>query len=63
VPDERGQDAATAQSDLESAGFSVLTVDWPVSDQSSDGVVVYQTPSGRAPKGATIVLYIGSHTG
>jgi beta-lactam-binding protein with PASTA domain len=63
VPDELGQDGTTAQSDLESAGFSVVLVDWPVSDQASGGVVVYQTPSGRAPRGATIVLYIGSYTG
>jgi beta-lactam-binding protein with PASTA domain len=63
VPDERGQDAATAQSDLEAAGFSVVMVQWPVSDQSSSGVVVYQTPGGRAPKGASIVLYIGSSSG
>jgi beta-lactam-binding protein with PASTA domain len=63
VPDERGQDAATAQSDLESAGFSVLTVQWPVSDPASDGLVVYQTPSGRAPKAATIVLYVGTSSG
>jgi beta-lactam-binding protein with PASTA domain len=58
VPDETGQDAATAQSDLEAAGFTVLSVDWPVSDESSYGMVVYQTPVGRAPQGATIVLYI-----
>jgi serine/threonine-protein kinase len=63
VPDERGQDAATAQSDLQAAGFSVVAVDWPVSDQASGGVVVYQTPTGRAPQGATIVLYVGSYTG
>jgi beta-lactam-binding protein with PASTA domain len=59
VPDTTGEDQSTAQSDLTSAGFSVLTVDWPVSDASSDGTVVYQTPSGQAPKGSTIVVYIG----
>jgi beta-lactam-binding protein with PASTA domain len=63
APDELGQDAATAQSDLESAGFSVVLVDWPVSEEASGGVVVYQTPAGHAPRGATIVLYIGSYTG
>jgi beta-lactam-binding protein with PASTA domain len=63
VPSEGGQDAATAQSRLEAAGFVVLTVDWPVSDQASVGTVVYETPTGRVPRGATIVLYIGSTTG
>jgi beta-lactam-binding protein with PASTA domain len=62
VPDELGQDASTAQSDLQSAGFSVLTVDWPVSDAADDGVVVRQTPT-RAPRGSTIVLYVGSASG
>jgi beta-lactam-binding protein with PASTA domain len=59
VPDTTGEDESSAQSDLTSAGFSVLTVDWPVSDASSEGTVVYQTPTGQAPKGSTIVLYIG----
>jgi hypothetical protein len=33
-----------------------------VSDQSADGTVVYQTPSGsaQAPRGVAIVVYIGS---
>jgi beta-lactam-binding protein with PASTA domain len=63
VPNVVGQDSATAQSRLEAAGFVVLTVDWPVSDQASVGTVVYETPTGRAPRGATIVLYVGSTTG
>jgi Cu/Zn superoxide dismutase len=60
VSDETGNDQQTAQGDLTSAGFDVVTVQWPVSDPSSDGTVVYETPSGQAPKGSTIVLYIGS---
>jgi beta-lactam-binding protein with PASTA domain len=59
VPDETGQDAETAQGDLASAGFSVITVQWPVSDPSNDGVVVAETPTGRAPGGASIVIYVG----
>jgi hypothetical protein len=35
-------------------------VQWPVSDPASDGLVVYQTPSGSAPQGSTVVLYVGS---
>ena len=63
VPDTTGEDGPTAQSDLTGAGFSVVTVDWPVSDRSSDGVVVYQTPTGSAPRGSTVVLYVGSASG
>jgi beta-lactam-binding protein with PASTA domain len=63
VPDTTGEDAPTAQHDLTSAGFSVLTVQWPVSVASSDGTVVYQTPSGQAPKGSTVVVYVGAANG
>lgn len=59
VPDTTGLDTATAQDELTKAGFSVLTVDWPVSDPASDGVVVWQTPAGQAPRRTTIVLYVG----
>ena len=60
VPDETGQDARTAQGDLASAGFSVVTVQWPVSDPSNDGVVVAETPAGHAPGGASVVIYVGA---
>jgi serine/threonine-protein kinase len=59
VPDTTGEDAATAQQDLTDAGFTVLTVRWPVSDPASDGVVVAQTPTS-APDGSTIVIYVGA---
>jgi beta-lactam-binding protein with PASTA domain len=65
VPDESGQDAAQAQSDLQSAGFTVVEVQWPVSDAASSGVVVGETPAGstQEPRGVAIVLYIGSQSG
>ena len=63
VPDTTGEDAPTAQHDLASAGFSVLVVQWPVSDAARDGVVVYQTPMGQAPKGSTVVVYVGAANG
>jgi beta-lactam-binding protein with PASTA domain len=59
VPDTTGEDEATAQQDLTDAGFAVVTVQWPVDDPMNDGVVVFQTP-GSAPRGATIVVYVGS---
>ncbi len=62
VPDVTGEDAATAQQDLQSAGFKVIQAKWPVSDASQDGQVVYETPAGgeQAPKGTAIVIYVGS---
>ena len=58
-----GEGGPTAASDLQSAGFNAVQLQWPVSDQANDGVVVAQTPVGKAPRGATIVLYVGSATG
>ncbi|HET8528204.1 MAG TPA: PASTA domain-containing protein [Gaiellaceae bacterium] len=63
VPDTTGEDPSSAQSDLTGAGFSVVTAQWPVSDQSKDGAVVYQTPTGSAPKGSAVVVYVGAATG
>jgi beta-lactam-binding protein with PASTA domain len=62
VPDVTGEDSSTAQSDLQSAGFSVLEVQWPVSDSTKDGMVVYETPAGggQAPQASAIVIYVGS---
>ena len=60
VPDVTGEDAATAQQDLQAAGFSVIQVQWPVSDTSQNGVVVYETPNGQAPDGSAIVIYVGA---
>ena len=65
VPDVTGEDVESAQQDLQAAGFTVVEVDWPVSDASKDGVVVYETPGagGRIPRGAGVVIYAGSATG
>jgi beta-lactam-binding protein with PASTA domain len=63
VPDVTAEDAATAQQDLQAAGFTVIQVQWPVSDQSQNGMVVYETPAGQAPDGSAIVIYVGSVSG
>ena len=65
VPDVTGEDASQAQSDLRRAGFAGVTVQWPVGDQSNDGMVVYESPSagGNVPRGATVVVYVGSFSG
>ena len=63
VPDVTAEDAATAQQDLQAAGFTVIQVQWPVTDQSQNGIVVYETPIGQAPEGSAIVIYVGSVSG
>jgi beta-lactam-binding protein with PASTA domain len=65
VPDVTGEDASQAQSDLRSVGLAVVTVQWPVGDQSNDGMVVYESPAagGSAPRGATVVVYVGTFSG
>jgi beta-lactam-binding protein with PASTA domain len=64
VPDVTGEDAATAASDLRSAGFTVIQAQWPVSDASQDGTVVYETPAGGPePVGVAIVIYIAAGGG
>jgi beta-lactam-binding protein with PASTA domain len=62
VPDVTGEDASSAQSDLQSAGFSVIVAQWPISDPTNDGNVVYETPSAgeQAPQGSAVVIYVGS---
>jgi beta-lactam-binding protein with PASTA domain len=65
VPDVSGEDAPTARQDLQAAGFSAITVDWPVSDSVQDGLVVAEAPARGAtvPAGVAIVLYVGSASG
>jgi beta-lactam-binding protein with PASTA domain len=64
VPDVTGEDAATAADDLRSAGFTVVQAQWPVSDASQDGTVVYETPlGGQAPRGVAIVIYVAAGGG
>jgi eukaryotic-like serine/threonine-protein kinase len=65
VPDVTGEDAATAASDLRSAGFTVVQSQWPMSDASQDGTVVFETHAGgrQAPGGAAVVIYVGAAGG
>jgi beta-lactam-binding protein with PASTA domain len=62
VPDVTGEDASSAQSDLQAAGFSVIVAQWPVSDPSNDNNVVDETPAvgDQAPQGSAVVIYVGS---
>jgi beta-lactam-binding protein with PASTA domain len=56
VPDVTGLDEQSARSQLESAGFEVMTVDEPTSDAAEDGLVVGQSPgAGTDRKPGTVV--------
>lgn len=44
VPDVTGEDQATAQKDLQAAGFTVRVVEQDTADESQDGIVLEQDP-------------------
>jgi beta-lactam-binding protein with PASTA domain len=61
VPEVRNLDPATARSKLQAAGFSVQTLQQPVSDATQVGKVVDEQPAGgrNAPAGSVITIYVG----
>ena len=59
IPSVVGQDEATAEDQLESAGFKYDANYKTVSDSSKDGVVIKQNKTGQAKKGSTITITIG----
>lgn len=65
VPDVTGEDEATAQADLQAAGFKVQVVDRETSDQFEDGIVVAQNPAGggQAPANSQVTIYVSRYTG
>jgi beta-lactam-binding protein with PASTA domain len=65
VPDVTGEDEATAQSDLEAAGFRVSVVDEPTTDENEDGIVVDEDPAAgtRVPAGSLVTIYVGRFSG
>ena len=48
VPDVSGDDLQGARDALHAAGFKGQDSDRPVTDPAQDGVVIEQTPGGRA---------------
>jgi serine/threonine-protein kinase len=61
VPDVTGQDQGTATATLQQAGFVVVTIDQPTTDQSQNGLVVDEepTPGSRIPAGSQVTIYVG----
>jgi beta-lactam-binding protein with PASTA domain len=61
VPDTVGQKETVARQTLVTAGFTVQTVDQPVTDPSQQAVVLKQKPAGgdRVPAGSQVVIHVG----
>jgi serine/threonine-protein kinase len=64
VPDVIGETETAATSDLQSAGFSVSSVDQPTNDPSMDGLVVDQSPPGGSDvdPDSTVTIYVGRYS-
>ena len=65
VPDVVGQDQAAAASALRAAGFRVLVLNRPTSNQGQDGLVVEQQPraSSNIPAGSLVAIFVGRFSG
>lgn len=65
VPNVTGQDQTTAADNLRSAGFRVLVLNRPTTDQSKDGLVVEQQPRAESsiPGGSLVAIFIGHFSG
>jgi serine/threonine-protein kinase len=61
VPDVTGETQADAVKRLSREGFEIVTQERTVDSQEGDGVVVEQDPAaGRAKKGATVTIIVGT---
>jgi eukaryotic-like serine/threonine-protein kinase len=65
VPNVVGQDQATAADTLRNAGFRVLVLNRPVTNQNQDGLVVEQQPRAGSsiPGGSLVAIYVGRFAG
>ncbi len=63
VPNTVGEDEASAIADIQGAGFKVSIERVDVANESEDGTVVSQDPSGgSAPTGSTVTIGVGRYT-
>ncbi len=65
VPSVVGQDQATASDNIKSAGFKVVVLNRPVTNQNKDGVVVDEQPRGGSgiPAGSQVTIFVGRFQG
>jgi beta-lactam-binding protein with PASTA domain len=61
VPDVVGEDQASAATALREAGFRVLVLNRPTTDQAQNGLVVEQQPAAGSsiPRGSYVAIFIG----
>jgi eukaryotic-like serine/threonine-protein kinase len=61
VPNTVGREEGAALSALNAAGFTPIVRTQPVTNQSQDGRVIFQSPSGgRAPRGSRVTITVGN---
>ena len=60
IPNVVGQQQAAAQRQLQAAGFSVSVTDQQAGDAADVGVVLQQSPTGRATAGTTVTIVVGT---
>jgi serine/threonine-protein kinase len=65
VPSVVGQDQATAANNLKDAGFKVVALNRPVTNQSKNGGVVDEQPRGGSgiPAGSQVTIFVGRFSG
>lgn len=65
VPNVVGQDQATAANNLKSAGFKVVVLNRPVTNQNKEGMVVDEQPRGGSgiPAGSQVTIFVGRFQG
>src|SRR4051812_4686029 len=61
VPNVVGQDQATAANNIKDAGFKIVVLNRPVTNQNRDGVVVDEQPAAGSgiPAGSQVTIFIG----
>jgi beta-lactam-binding protein with PASTA domain len=65
VPSVVGQDQATAANNLKDAGFKVVVLNRPVTNQNKNGIVVDEQPRGGSgiPAGSQVTIFVGRFSG
>jgi len=65
VPDVVGQEQATAAETLRGAGFRVLVLNRPTTNQSQDGTVIEEQPVAgtNVPGGSLVAIWVGRFSG
>jgi beta-lactam-binding protein with PASTA domain len=65
VPNVVGQDQATAADNIKGAGFKVVVLNRPVTNQNKDGLVVDEQPRAGSgiPAGSQVTIFVGRFQG